>query len=118
MKMQGLYGNLWVDKWRLGSVGPDGLDEGMKNAMEVWADELSGFADRPDAIAHAISECASSEYPPNLPQFKEYCRGHMRRTVSVTPMLGHKITPEERAQQKLMADKLADLVKSWKLNAE
>jgi hypothetical protein len=113
MKMQGLYGSLWIDKWRLGSVGPDGLDEGMKNAMEVWADELSGFADTPEAIAHAIAVCAADQYPPNLPQFREHCRDYMRRNQRDILKLEHKLTPEERAQQKAMADKVADLVKSW-----
>lgn len=111
--MQGLYGNLWVDKWRSGSTGPDGLDDGMKNAMEVWADELSGFAETPEAIAHAITVCAAEQYPPNLPQFREYCREYLRRNQRDILKIGHTLTTEERARQKEMADKVAELVKNW-----
>jgi hypothetical protein len=38
----------------------------------VWAEELGGFSS--NDIAEGLRLCLDNKYPPNLPQFLEYCR--------------------------------------------
>lgn len=110
-RMQGRYGSMWVDKWRTGETGANGVDAGVANAMEVWAEELSGFADKSECIKYSLDVAAGNKFPPSCPEFLELCRECARRKISDALKLEKKITPEEREQQKLMADKIAGAVK-------
>lgn len=110
-RMQGLYGSRWADLWRTGQTNAQGLDDGMQNAMEVWGQELSGFADQPECIKYALEVSSGKAFPPSLPEFREHCREYGRRKQQDTMKLEHKLTPEEREQQKAMAEKIASAVK-------
>lgn len=75
--MQGLYGSLWVDRWRTGETEERGrriFDLGLLNAKATWARELAGFAREPHRIARALESCRSKPLPPTLPEFIGLCR--------------------------------------------
>lgn len=76
-RMQGLYGSIWVDRWRTGETvdtprGP--VDKGVMVAKATWAQELAGFADQPERLMKAIDACGSRPMPPTLPEFRDYAR--------------------------------------------
>jgi hypothetical protein len=108
-RMQGRYGSVWMGKWATGEKTATG-DAGVENALATWADELSGFFDKPECIKYAL-EMWNGAFPPSLPEFRELCRDYGRRKQQETLKLSHKLTPEEREQQKAMADKIAGAVK-------
>jgi len=69
--MQGLYGSLWLDRWRSGeAVERNGskFDRGLLIAKATWAEELAGFADQPERIQKALESCRHRELPPTLSQ--------------------------------------------------
>lgn len=72
-RMFGLYGNEWVRMWESGQELSDGHDLGVEAAKEVWGQELGGFRDHPDRIAHAIAACAHRPRPPNVAEFRALC---------------------------------------------
>lgn len=76
-RMQGLYGSIWVDRWRTGETvdtprGP--VDKGVMVAKATWAQGLAGFADQPERLMKAIDACGSRPMPPTLPEFRDYAR--------------------------------------------
>lgn len=76
-RMQGLYGSLWVDRWRSGEMierAGRQFDKGTMVAKATWAQELAGFADSPDRIAKALEVCRNRNLPPTLPEFIAMCR--------------------------------------------
>lgn len=79
-RLQGLYGSLWLDRWRTGETMelPGGVkaDKGMLLAKAQWAVELSGFADKDGQhrIGRAIEACRHRRLPPTLPEFLDLCR--------------------------------------------
>lgn len=76
-RMQGLYGSLWVDRWRSGEMverGGKSFDRGVMLAKATWAEELGGFAGMPDRISKALEACRSRSLPPTLPEFLQMCR--------------------------------------------
>jgi hypothetical protein len=92
------YGTLFFDKWR--DVAPEML-------KAAWAEELAGFADRPDAIKYALDLMLESKFPPSLPEFLADCR---RAPAPVVRQIEHKLSPEEiahnKARLKLIAENL------------
>lgn len=76
-RMQGLYGSLWVDRWRSGEMVERGgmqFDRGVMLAKATWAQELGGFAEKPERIAKALECCRNRNLPPTLPEFLQLCR--------------------------------------------
>lgn len=76
-RMQGMYGSLWLDRWRSGEMieqGGQRFDRGLLVAKATWADELAGFADQPERLAKALEACRHRNLPPTLPEFLELCR--------------------------------------------
>lgn len=76
-RMQGLYGSLWVDRWRTGEMVQRAgrqFDQGLLNAKATWAQELGGFAGQPERISRALEACRGKSLPPTLPEFVELCR--------------------------------------------
>lgn len=76
-RLQGLYGSIWVDRWRTGEMietprGP--VDRGVMQAKATWAQELAGFAEQPERLMKAIEACGSRPMPPTLPEFRDYAR--------------------------------------------
>lgn len=125
-RMQGLYGSLWLDRWRTGQIDrATGADIGLLSAKAVWAEELGGFADRGNpkanargksAIASAIDACRSQPLPPTLPEFLRMCREAMKRGDGV-PQLAYSPSAEEREQQRQAAERVAQTAREKSINA-
>lgn len=103
-RMQGLYGSIWVDRWRTGETvdtprGP--VDKGVMVAKATWAQELAGFADQPERLMKAIDACGSRPMPPTLPEFRDYARqAHMPAQTALpapTPDAERRAANLERA---------------------
>ncbi|MCQ9378823.1 hypothetical protein [Methyloversatilis sp. XJ19-49] len=105
-RLQGLYGSLWLDRWRTGETmelpGGAKADKGMLLAKAQWAMELSGFADKDgqQRIAKAIDACRHRTMPPTLPEFLELCR---QQPNGLPPLLKAP-HPDAPARQRNMAE--------------
>lgn len=64
-KFEARYGSLFHDRWK-------GCD--LANVKATWAEELAPFAQRPEAIGHALKVLGNAKFPPTLPEFIEACR--------------------------------------------
>ena len=71
-ELQGNYGTRFLDMWRSGQADTNGDDVGLQNAMDMWAEKLAGFRERPDAIRRVLDTLP--KHPPTLPEFVELCR--------------------------------------------
>ena len=71
-ELQGNYGTRFLDMWRSGVTDTNGDDVGLRNAMDMWAEKLAGFRERPDAIRRVLDTLP--KHPPTLPEFVELCR--------------------------------------------
>lgn len=100
-RLQGVYGREFTGQFATGMV--DGIDLGIENAKEVWAEELGGFADHPEALSYALKHLP--EKCPNAIRFREICR---HAPPSNVVALEHKISDEERERNKA---RFKDLVK-------
>lgn len=90
-RLQGVYGRDFTGQFSTGMV--NGVDAGLENAKQTWAEELGGFVDNAEAIAYALSNLP--DRCPNSIGFRELCRRAPRKAVD---MLEHKLTPEEMAR--------------------
>lgn len=63
-KLTLVYGRAFRARW-------DGL--AIEDVKADWAQELSGFAENPDAIAYALKHIPADK-PPTVLQFKDLCR--------------------------------------------
>ena len=97
-KFEARYGSLFLDRWR-------GCD--MDNVIGVWAEELAGFAERPEAISYALRSLAISKFPPTLPEFIEACRRAPEKEV---PALPYHPTAEDIERSRGMARSLGEAV--------
>ena len=79
LRLQGVYGNQFVGKFANGQV-IDGKDVGYENAMQVWSEELGGFADNPDAIAYALRNLGAT-YAPSVLEFANLCRQAPKKSL-------------------------------------
>ena len=93
-ELQGSYGSRFLNQWKTGQINEKGRDLGTRNAMNVWARKLAGFAEYPDAI-RAVLESLPDD-PPSLPEFIALCRSAASRSYDSVPRLEHRMTPEER----------------------
>ncbi len=99
-RMHGLYGSLWLDRWRSGEVieqGGQRFDRGLLLAKATWAGELAGFADQPGRIAKALDACRHRNLPPTLPEFLEFCR---QQHADMPPALPAPNVPREVVQER------------------
>ena len=71
-ELQGNYGTRFLDMWRSGVTDTNNDDVGLLNAMDMWAEKLAGFRERPDAIRRVLDTLP--KHPPTLPEFVELCR--------------------------------------------
>ena len=74
-RLQGVYGREFLGQYGTGMV--NGVDPGIENAKQVWAEELAGFIRWPDAIAYALEHLP--ERTPNAIKFRELCRMSPRK---------------------------------------
>lgn len=104
-RLQGVYGREFTGQFS--QFDAEGIDIGLLNAKQVWAEELGGFIDHPDALAHALQHLP--EKCPNAIRFRELCRHAPPKNVV---QLEHKLTEEQMAEnKKRVADLLASLKK-------
>ena len=106
-RLQGVYGREFTSQFSTG-LDVNGVDLGIENAKQVWAEELGGFAEWPEAIAYALQHLP--ERCPNAIRFRDLCR-HAPPKNNVA-QLEHKLSPEQMAEnKKRVADLLASLKK-------
>lgn len=114
-RMQGLYGSLWVDRWKTGELKalPNGgsVDVGMLNAKATWACELGGFAGQGDAIGKALERCGSIKMPPTLPEFLQLLRDEASRPAKAA-QIGYTPTAEDLARQREASQQVAQVAKA------
>ncbi|MBF6631845.1 MAG: hypothetical protein ITG01_11950 [Comamonas sp.] len=66
-KLGKTYGRDFLARW-------DGFEaDAMTEVKQDWGDELGGFIDQPDAIAHALAHLPVKA--PNVIEFRQLCRG-------------------------------------------
>lgn len=113
-RLQGLYGSLWVDRWKTGELrqiaGGQWVDVGMLNAKATWAGELAGFASRPEVLGRALEACRTLKFPPTLPEFLRLCREEAGRPAAVA-RLSHTPSAAEIARQRETAARIATVVR-------
>lgn len=94
-RLQGVYGREFLGQYGTGMV--NGVDPGIENAKQVWAEELAGFIRWPDAIAYALEHLP--ERTPNAIKFRELCRMSPRKEDKPLE-LEHKLTEEQMLANK------------------
>ena len=102
-RLQGVYGREFTGQF---SSIVNGVDEGLANAKQVWAEELVGFTRFPEAIGYALEHLP--ERAPNCIRFKELCRNAPRKPEVEPAKLEHKLTPEEEEANRLKVRKMLD----------
>jgi hypothetical protein len=110
-RMQGLYGTLWLDRWRTGEtveMAGRSMDRGLLNAKATWAAELAGFADKAECIGKALEACRSQQFPPTLPEFLKLCRDAALRSGNSAPQIAYTPTAEDLQRQREAAQKVAE----------
>lgn len=107
-RLQGIYGTQFTSKF---SRVDSGVDVGLLNAKDVWAEELGGFGDHGEAIGYALKNLPA-DFCPNAIEFRELCRRAPRKEA---PALTHALTDEERKHQSEMAKRLGDAIGAGKL---
>lgn len=104
-RLQGVYGREFTGQFS--QFDADGIDVGLLNAKQVWAEELGGFSDFPEALAYALQHLP--ERCPNAIRFRDLCRHAPPKNVVA---IEHKLTEEQMAaNKKRVADLLATLKK-------
>lgn len=112
LRLQGVYGSQFTGKYLSGEL-INGRDVGYENAMQVWGDELRGFADNSGAIGYALQNL-DAKYPPNVKEFAEVCRRAPKPDLPALP--APEPNPEKAAtfanDVKKVTDTKKDLL-SW-----
>ena len=104
MRLHGRFGNSFTDKFKLGQI-VDGVDIGIANAKQVWAEELAGIS--PNRIKTALLH--SYDYAPSCDQFKAQCKSTLQAHQDFVG-LPRKFTNEEReANRKRLQETLDSL---------
>lgn len=93
-RMTGVYGREFTGQFATGMV--NGMDPGIENAKEVWAEELGCLVDRPEAIGWGLSNLP--EKVPNAIRFRELCRGAPKPAEPL--QLSHQLSPERKAENR------------------
>ncbi len=85
-KLEDFYGAKWAAQY---GAFP------RERVKRTWAEELAGFADKPEAIASAIESQKTNAFPPTLPEFLTACREAAKRVGPKIQAIEHKLSPEE-----------------------
>ena len=92
MRLHGRFGNNFTDKFKLGQI-IDGMDVGIANAKQVWAEELAGISG--DRIKVAPEH--NYEYAPSCDQFKVQCKSSAQSHKDFVA-IGKKFTQEQKEE--------------------
>lgn len=78
----------------------------------TWAEELAGFATKPECISQALTAQKSSPFPPTLPEFLGLCREALRRIGddSGAPALPYKPTTADHERALTMINQAAKAI--------
>lgn len=101
LRLQGIYGREFTAQFSVIDQ-VTGMDVGLENAKQTWAEELGTFTDWPEAIAYALQNLP--ERAPNVIRFRELCRHAPKQLKG--PLLPMKPTAEEREKNKDAAKSL------------
>ena len=104
LRLQGVYGREFTSQY---SQYVGDVDIGMENAKQVWAEELAGFTENPDAIAYALETLP--DRAPNAIKFRDACR---RAPEKPKVLIENKLTQEQMAANK---KRVADMIASLKM---
>lgn len=102
-RLQGVYGKDFMTQFMM--LDSNGNDVGLANAKQVWADELGGFAEHPEAIAYALENLP--ERMPNAIVFKEICRKAPRKGYTA---LEYKMTDEDKELAKEQLKRIKEML--------
>lgn len=106
-RMQGIYGYGFTSKYATGLH--EGIDSGIENAKQVWADELANFRNWPEAIRYALEHLPDKA--PNAVEFRDICR---RAPKEQKPALEYKPTPEDQERAKKASREALEATKKEK----
>jgi hypothetical protein len=110
-RLQGIYGSQFVSKF---TYIENGSDVGLINAKAVWAEELGGFLDQPEAISYALKNLPS-DFAPSALEFRDLCRRAPRKEL---PAIEHKLTEKDHERSRDFAAKLAAVVNGGNRGAD
>lgn len=102
-RLIGVYGREFSGQF---SSVEDGVDIGLMNAKEVWAEELGGFVDHPEAIAYALRHLP--DRAPNVIKFRELCRHAPPKNAGAA--LVHRLSPEEIEQNQQRIKEIREML--------
>lgn len=105
-RLMGIYGAQFRAKF---SSVIDGVDVGLENAKETWADELATFSDWPEAIGYALDHLPT-DHAPNALEFRDICRRAPRKSEAVA-LVEYKPTAEDKERHREMSHRAAEAVK-------
>lgn len=103
-RLQGVYGREFTGQFSTG-LDVNGVDLGIENAKQVWAEELGGFSEWPEAIAYALSHLP--ERCPNAIRFRDLCRHAPPKNVV---KLEHKLTEEQLEENKRRIREITEML--------
>lgn len=103
LRLMGVYGREFTGQFS--QFDAEGNDIGLLNAKQVWAEELGGFADHPEAMAYALKNLP--ERCPNAIRFRDLCRHAPPKNVL---QLDHKLSDEQIESNKAKAKELLDML--------
>lgn len=113
MELQGHYGTRFLNMWKTGVPMPDGQDQGLVNAMDVWSRKLGGFKDHPEVFKRVLETLPAN--PPSLPDFVELCR---KVPMEQPKALPQKFTKEDMERNKQRLKELINQFAAEKVTGE
>lgn len=110
LRLQGVYGREFTSQFSM--IDPaTGIDVGLENAKQVWAEELANFGEWPEAIAYALKNLPDRS--PNVIRFRELCR--LAPARSSGPMITRELSAEDREKAKENIRKIREMLASTTL---
>ena len=104
LRLDGVYGSEFTGKYSKNDE--NGFDLGLANAKQVWAEELGGFADNPEAFAYALDHLP--ERAPNVIRFRDLCRNAPSKHAGLA--LVHRLSPEEIEQNQQRIKEIREML--------
>ena len=105
-RLQGIYGREFTSQFSV--IDANGNDVGMANAKQVWAEELAGFVDKPEAIAFVLKNLP--DRVPNAIKFRDMCRQAPAKTIDL--QLGYEKIEIDEKTAKENLEKIRQMIGS------